>query len=72
VDLPVVLLPHIAHRRGDAAFGHDGVGLAEERLADERGSRSLSRRLDGGPDAGPAGADHDDVVLVEVVGFAGH
>ena len=36
VDLPVVLGPDVAHGRGDATFGHDGVGLAEQRLADER------------------------------------
>src|SRR6266545_3237290 len=72
VDLPVVLLPHIAHGRCDAALGHDRMGLAEERLADERGPGALGRSLDCGSDAGSAGADHDDVVLVEIVGFAGH
>jgi hypothetical protein len=35
VDLPVVLRLDVAERRGDAPFGHHGVGLAEERLADE-------------------------------------
>ena len=28
----------VAERRGDAALGHDGVRLAEQRLADERRS----------------------------------
>src|SRR5205085_3519063 len=35
VDAPVVLLPYVPERGGDAALGHDGVGLAEERLADQ-------------------------------------
>ena len=35
VDLPVVLRLDVAERGGDAAFGHDGVRLAEQRLADE-------------------------------------
>ena len=60
-------------RRGDAALGHDRVGLAEQRLADERGLDALGRGLDGGAQAGAAGADDDDVVLVGLVGFAvGH
>ena len=36
VDLPVVLGPDVAHGGGHAALGHDGVRLAEQRLADER------------------------------------
>ena len=35
VDLPVVAVVDVAERRGDAAFGHDGVRLAEQRLADQ-------------------------------------
>ena len=49
-------------RRRDAALGHDRVGLAEERLADEPDVRAGRLRLDGRPKAGPAGADHEDVV----------
>ena len=30
MDLPIVAVVHIAHGRGHAAFGHDGVRLAEE------------------------------------------
>ena len=37
MDLPVVLRPDVAECRGDAAFGHHGVRLAEERLADDAG-----------------------------------
>ena len=36
VDLPVVLRVHVAHRRRDATLGHHRVGLAEQRLADQR------------------------------------
>jgi len=41
VDLPVVLGPHVAEGGRDAAFGHDGVGLAEERLADQPTDHAL-------------------------------
>ena len=33
VHAPVVAVVDVAHRRGHAAFGHDGVRLAEQRLA---------------------------------------
>ena len=70
MDLPVVLGPDVAERGGDAALGHDGVGLAEERLADDRGAGAELARLDGGTKPGAAGADDDDV---EVVAFGlGH
>ena len=36
VHLPVVLGVDVAHRRGHAALGHDGVRLAQQRLADHR------------------------------------
>ena len=35
VDLPVVAVIDVGERRGDAALGHDGVRLAEQRLAHE-------------------------------------
>ena len=46
---PVVFRHHIAERRGRAAFGHHGVGLAKQRLADERYFRVLRTRFDRGP-----------------------
>ena len=67
VDLPVVLRPHVAHGGRDAALGHHGVSLAEERLADEANGDALRGGLDGGPQAGTAGPDDDDVVLVGLV-----
>jgi hypothetical protein len=32
MDAPAVAIVHIAHGRRDAAFGHHGVGFAEQRL----------------------------------------
>jgi hypothetical protein len=67
VDLPVVLLPDVAHRRGDPALGHDRVCFPEERLADERGLHAHRARFDRRAKAGAACADHDDVVVVGLV-----
>ena len=69
VRLPAVLGVDVAERRRDAALGHDRVRLAEERLAHERRLRARGRRLDGGPQAGAAGADDDDVELMSLVFF---
>ena len=54
----------VGEGRGDAALGHDGVGLAEQRLADEPDRRAARRRLDRRAQPGPAGADDEDVVRV--------
>ena len=35
MDLPTVAVIHVAHRRGHAALGHDGVRFAEKRFADQ-------------------------------------
>ena len=64
VDLPVVALVDVAHRGGHAALGHDGVRLAEQRLADEPDGDARRRRFDRGAQAGAAGADDEHVVLV--------
>jgi hypothetical protein len=61
---PVVLLPHVAERRRDAALGHHRVRLPEKRLADDRRARAAGVRLDRGTQPGAARADDDDVVLV--------
>ena len=64
VHLPVVLGVDVAHGGGAAAFGHDGVGLAEEGLAHQCGAQAALLGLDGGREPGAAGADDDDVVVV--------
>ena len=46
------------------AFGHDRVGLAEERLADQADLHAGRRGLDGRAQPGAAGANHQHVVFV--------
>ena len=64
VDLPAVAVVDVGERRRDAAFGHDGVGLAEERLADQPDLHAGRRRFDRRAQPGAAGADHQNVVFV--------
>ena len=66
VDLPRVRRGDVGERRGDAALGHHGVGLAEQRLADEPDVGAGLLGLDRGPQAGPAGADDEDVVRADL------
>ena len=61
---PVVFAHHVPERRCGAAFGHNGVGLAEQRFADERDFGFLGARFDGGTQAGAAGTDDHNVVGV--------
>ena len=62
VDLPRIVRRDVPERGRDAALGHDGVGLAEQRLADEPDVGTGGLGLDRGAQAGPAGADDQDVV----------
>jgi len=62
MDLPVVLGPHVAERRRDAALGHHGVRLAEQAPADERGAGPGVLSGYRGAQAGPASPDHYDVI----------
>ena len=64
VGLPAVAVVDVTERRGDAALGHDRVGLAEERLADQADVRAGLGRLDRRPEPCPARADDEDVVGV--------
>jgi hypothetical protein len=66
VHLPAVAIVDVGERGGDAAFGHDGVRLAEERLADQSDLHAGRRRFDGRAQTGAAGANDKDVVLVGV------
>ena len=67
VDLPAVAVVDVGERRGDAAFGHDRVRLAEERLAQQPDPNARRRRFDRGAQPGAAGADDEHVVLVRLV-----
>ena len=62
VDLPGVGRRDVPEGRRDAALGHDRVGLAEERLADEPDVGAGGLGLDRGAQPGPARADDEDVV----------
>jgi hypothetical protein len=66
VHAPVVAVVDVAHGRRHAAFGHHGVGFAEQRLADQadRAPRSPPRW----PRSGPRRPHNDDhVVFVSFV-----
>jgi hypothetical protein len=67
VHPPVVVGVDVAHGGRDAALGHNGVRLAEQGLADQRGAGALVAGFERGPQAGPARADDDDVELVSLV-----
>ena len=67
VDLPVVLVVDVPECGGHPTLGHHRVGLAQQGLAHQRGAQSLGPGLDGGPQAGAAGADDDDVEVVGLV-----
>ena len=59
-----IILAHVAERGADAALGGDGVAAGREQLAEAGGAQALLRHAEGGAQAGPAAADHDDVVAV--------
>ena len=71
MHFPVVGGVYVGHGRGDAAFGHDGVGFAEQRFADHADGRALRESFDGGAQSRAAGADDQNVVLVDFV-IGGH
>ena len=64
VPLPRVLFD-VGQRRAHAALGRAGVGPGRVELGEDGGA-ALAGRLDGGPQAGAAGADDDGVVAVVV------
>ena len=68
VGLPRVTVIDVGERRRDAALGHDRVGLAQQRFAGDAHRRSCLSRGDGGAEAGPAGPDDEDVVLMGLDG----
>ena len=74
VGLPAVEMVHVGERGGDAALGHHGVGLPEQRLADHGDRAAGLGGGDGPPHARPSGADHQDVRghLVVALGAVRH
>ena len=67
VHLPAVAVVGVGERRRDAAFGHDRVGLAEQRLAQQPDPHARRRCFDRRPQPRSAGADDEHVVLVRLV-----
>ena len=63
MDLPVVAVVHVAHRRRHAALGHDRVRLAEQRFADEADFHTGRRGFDGRAETRAARADDEHVVF---------
>ena len=63
VHPPAVAIVHVGQRRGDAAFRHDRVRLAEQRLADQADLHAGRRRFDRRAETGAAGANDEDVVF---------
>ena len=62
VDAPVVAVIDVGEGCGDAAFGHDGVGFAEERFADDSDLCAGGCGFNGGAQACSACSDHQNIV----------
>ena len=58
VDAPVVAIVHVGERGRDAAFGHDGVGFAEQRFGDDGGLGAFGGRFHRGSQSRPARSDY--------------
>ena len=58
---PIIAIVDIREGGGNAAFGHDRVGLAEQRLAHDGHLRTGGGGLDRGAQTGAAGPDHEHV-----------
>src|SRR5271163_4639948 len=64
---PVVRSIHVGHGGRDAAFGHDRVRLAEQRLADDADAYVLGQGFNGGAQARAARANDEYIVFVGFV-----
>ena len=67
MDAPVVAVVHVGQRRRHAAFGHDGVRLAEQRFADQPDLDAGRRGFNGRAQARAARADDEHVVFESFV-----
>ncbi len=67
VDLPRIVGGHVTQRGGDATLRHDGVGLSEERLADEPDVGARVPGGDRGPQPCATGPDDQDVVRARLM-----
>jgi hypothetical protein len=63
VNFPRIERGHVAEGRGSSALRHDGVRLAEQRLAHHRGFEAKHLTFDRCAEAGTAGADHENIVF---------
>ena len=63
VPLPLVL-GHVAERRANPALGGDGVGTGGKDLGQAGGLQAFGHGAEGGAQAGAAGADNDNIVIV--------
>ncbi len=64
MDAPVVALIDIAHRGRDAAFGHHGVGFAQERFAHDSNFYARGRSFHCRAQSGATRTDDQHVVFV--------
>src|ERR1700744_5290698 len=62
MDAPVVTVIDVAEGGGDSAFGHDGVGFAEKRFADDPNFCAGGSGFDRGTQTGAACPDYQNIV----------
>ena len=67
MHLPVVAIVDVGERGRDAALGHHGVRLPEQRLADEADGDAGRRGFDRRSQSRAARADHQHVVFVGLI-----
>ena len=64
---PVVAFVDVGQGGGDTAFCHDGMGLAQERLAHQSNRHARGRGFNGGSQARAASANDKHIVIVGLV-----
>ncbi len=67
MDFPIVAIIDVGERRGDPAFGHDGVRFAEKTFANHPDRNAGGRRFNRRAQSRAAGADDENVVLESFV-----